>query len=207
MHELPLLFALRRYRPGIEFEYPELKDYKDSCVLIQTSKSLTNSYSLTILDNVATILKKTKIIEFNEDKWLDNDIVEFKIKVGYEIIISHVKFNNYCIKFDEFMVPLFKMSEPHKILGDIYCDLHLDEYQRYRFNLFPIKNISIIPEHIAKVYIQSLIDKGECCPISLEPFKINNIFLTSCGHALSQLSADLWFAKNKTCPVCRDKCD
>jgi hypothetical protein len=206
MQELPFLFALRRYCPDIENAYPELKRYKDSCILIQTSKSIYNTWSFTIINNVSSILKNTKIVSCTQDKWLDNEIVKFKIDVDNEILISYIKFNNYCIKYDlsGFMIPLFKISEPHKILGDIYCDLHLDQYDTYRFNLFPYKNSKIIPEHVAKVYIQSLINKGENCPISMEPLDIKNTFLTSCGHALSQSSADVWFAKNTTCPVCRE---
>jgi hypothetical protein len=206
MQDLPLLFALRRFRPAVETEYPELDQYKDSCVLIKTSKSIYNTWSFTIINNVKNILKHTKIISYNEDKWLDDQIVQFKIKVDYEIITSYIKFNNHCIKFDlnEYMIPLFKISDPHKILGDIYCDLHLEEYESYRFNLCPPKNNIKIPDHIAKVYIQSLIDNGDYCPISMEPFNINKTFLTSCGHALSQSSAELWFVKNNTCPVCRE---
>jgi hypothetical protein len=206
MQELPLLFAIRRFRPGVETEYPELKQYKDICILIKTSKSVCNTWSFTIINNVKNIMKDTKIILYNKDKWLDNNIIQFKIKVDHEIIISNIKFNNYCIKFDmnEFMIPLFKISDPHRILGDIYCDLHLEEYTSYRFTLFPPKNNIKIPDHIVKVYIQSLIDNNEHCPISMEPFDINKTFLTSCGHALSQSSAELWFAKNNTCPVCRE---
>jgi len=213
MQELPLLFALRRYRPGIESEYPELEKYKDSCILIQTSKSAYNTWSFTIMNNVATILKHAKIVPFNEDKWLDNDIVQFNIEVegssSGESIVSNIKFNNYCIKFDVdgFMIPLFKISDPHKILGDIYSDLHLDQYSSYRFNLFPAKNSNVIPAHIVKVYIQSLIDKNETCPISLESFEMDKTCITSCGHALSKSSAESWFSKNTTCPVCRTSCE
>uniref|UniRef100_A0A6C0HER9 RING-type domain-containing protein n=1 Tax=viral metagenome TaxID=1070528 RepID=A0A6C0HER9_9ZZZZ len=209
MYELPLLFALRRYRPGVEIDHPELEKYKDSCILIQTSKSVYNTWSFTILNNVASILKRAKITPYSEDRWLDNDIVQFKIQVDDERIISNIKFNNYCIKFDVdgFMIPLFKISEPHKILGDIYCDLHHDDYTSYRFNLFPSINKSVIPVHIMKVYIQSLIDKGETCPISLESFEIDKTCITSCGHALSKSSAETWFLKNTSCPVCRASCE
>ena len=82
----------------------------------------------------------------------------------------------------------------------------LDWYttQEYRDMLEASKKKSTIPNHILKVYMDSLIEKNECCPVTLMPLTKETICLTKCGHAFSRLSAKHWIQDAHSCPVCRE---
>lgn len=63
-----------------------------------------------------------------------------------------------------------------------------------------------LPQHIVNSYIQSLLDKHEVCPITMEPFAQDSVVITPCGHAVSQDAAVHWIQDAHSCPVCRKAC-
>ena len=211
MQELPLFFALRRHRPNIELLHSNLESYKNTAVLIQTTKNSDKTWSFTLMEEPSAILNGAKMSPCSHDHWLNNDIVEFRIKVKSSTVKTHitvVKFNNYTIDSDGCIIPLFKISDPCEILGDTFTNITLPQNSFYRFNLvYPKEITSTIPPHIVNIYIQSLLDKKDACPITMEPFEKTTTCITSCGHALSKTGAYKWISEKKSCPVCRTPCD
>jgi hypothetical protein len=60
-----------------------------------------------------------------------------------------------------------------------------------------------IPQHIVNSYIEGLIQKGECCPITLTTLQKDNTCITPCGHAMLLHSVEHWIRDAHSCPVCR----
>jgi hypothetical protein len=60
-----------------------------------------------------------------------------------------------------------------------------------------------IPQHIVNTYIEGLIQKHECCPITMNEFTKDTTCITPCGHAMLLRSAERWIQDAHSCPVCR----
>jgi hypothetical protein len=63
-----------------------------------------------------------------------------------------------------------------------------------------------LPQHIVNSYIQTLLQAGETCPISMEPLTQESSVITPCGHAVSKDAAVHWIQGAHSCPVCRKAC-
>jgi hypothetical protein len=66
-----------------------------------------------------------------------------------------------------------------------------------------------IPLKVKEAYVSITLRKGECCPITLEPFRPGQkIALTTCWHIFDDEALDKHFLRTTTgegfhCPVCR----
>ncbi len=63
-----------------------------------------------------------------------------------------------------------------------------------------------IPEFVASALVKDAIQKGECCPISMEDLKTGSIAVTSCYHIFDRSSLQGWLTDHTTCPVCKQAC-
>ncbi len=63
-----------------------------------------------------------------------------------------------------------------------------------------------MPQHIVNAYIDTLIGRGDTCPISMNPLTREEACLTPCGHAVSRHEATRWIQDANSCPVCRAGC-
>jgi hypothetical protein len=223
MYSLPPFFALRRYRPNVESDYPELDAYKNIAVLLQTTKNENNSWSLDIVQNPHRLLNGAIISSQMDDLWFNTKVIEVNIKQHNSSNVHKVsiKYNNTIIKYNDSIIPLFKIGIPCTVLDDIFFHLKESQYVSFRFEMKngPIQQSIIkpsttivlhknsIPQHMINTFIESLLDKKEICPILLESFTKDTICITSCGHPISKQSAETWFLQKKTCPVCRAPCD
>ncbi len=64
----------------------------------------------------------------------------------------------------------------------------------------------VMPQHIVNAYIDTLIGRGDTCPISMNPLTREAACLTPCGHAVSRHEATRWIQDAHSCPVCRSQC-
>jgi hypothetical protein len=205
MPEFPLYFAIRRYRPNIEDDYPELEPYKNLGVIIQSTKDSSGNWKLELLETPSILLENVRIIP-SRDEWYSNRIVDmtaYKYKSKSTIAIR-VKFNDIALVTPEFSIPLLKISDPCEVLSNKF--FNITEHTSCAFDVssnVPLVVKPTIPEHIMAVYIQSLLDKKEICPITMEPLQKESLYITSCGHAMSKAAATRWFAQKDSCPVCR----
>jgi hypothetical protein len=221
MSDLPLYFAIKRYRPNIEEEYPSLEPYKNLGVLIQSTKNQNGSWSLEMVNNPSILIEDASTSVSNADRWFNNRIDEFQVcKYNSTTTIPlRIKFNYTIIVNTDFTIPLLKISDPCNVLSKAFYDLpnNLD----YGFELnnaiqretqtipkfLETKPQEIkIPSHIMSAYIQSLLDKKEVCPITMEPLEQDTLYVTTCGHAMNKGAAERWITQKKTCPVCRVAC-
>jgi hypothetical protein len=70
----------------------------------------------------------------------------------------------------------------------------------------PITPIVSMPQHIVNAYIDTLIQRNEACPISMNPLTRETACLTPCGHVASHHEATRWIQDAHSCPVCRSSC-
>ena len=208
MPEFPLYFAIRRYRPNIEDDYPELEPYKNLGVIIQSIKDSSGNWKLEMLETPSILLENVRITS-SRDQWYSNRIVDMTTykHESKTIITMRVKFNDTVLVTPEFTIPLLKISDPCEVLSRKF--FNLPNYISCAFNVSSNDPIEVkvveptIPEHILKIYIQTLLDKKEICPITMEPLQRESLHITSCGHAMSKAAATRWFAQKDSCPVCR----
>ena len=204
---LPPLFVIRRYRPDILDTRPEVLPYKDIAVLIK-SVNINNKWKLILIENPKNILENGTIVQSYDDLWLNYNIIEYNVQTANDKEYNiNVKYNNHYIDNKGEKIPLLKISDPCKILPlEFY---YLNIYDSFKFNFIcgPIKQDNIIknniPPHILNLYIENIINSGECCPITMEPFTKENINITKCGHAISN-AGEIWVRNKGTCPVCRE---
>jgi hypothetical protein len=64
---------------------------------------------------------------------------------------------------------------------------------------------TIVPQRVINTFIESAIEKGECCPITMTPLEKSNTFVTPCWHSMS-LSAKRWIDEKSQCPLCKQPC-
>ena len=209
MSEFPLYFAIRRYRPNIEDDYPELEPYKNLGVIIQSTKDSSGTWKLDLVETPSILLENVRIVSSRRDQWYSDRIVDipvYKYKSS-STLTMRVKFSDTILITPDFSLPLLKISDPCEVLSTKFYNL--PEYLSCGFDISLSLSSEIkggnskIPEHIMAVYIQSLLDKKEVCPITMEPLQKESLHITSCGHAMSKAAATRWFAQKDSCPVCR----
>ena len=219
MSQLPLYFVIKRYRPNIEDDYPRLEPFKDLSVLIQSKKNPDSSWSLELVKNPLQLIEGSNLITTENDVWFNGRIVEIAVSKYNtpSTLTMRIKFNNTVFVNSEFSysIPLLKIDKPTETLAREFYNL--PENLEYGFDL---NNLSVtipeqkepklqeikIPAHIMATYIQSLLDKKELCPITMEPLQRDTLYITECGHAMSKSAARKWITQKKSCPVCRVKC-
>jgi hypothetical protein len=67
--------------------------------------------------------------------------------------------------------------------------------------------VTSVPRHVLDGFLESVIRRGEVCPISMEPIAIDDCCVTPCFHVISYDSAATWIRMHNSCPVCRTACD
>ena len=70
----------------------------------------------------------------------------------------------------------------------------------------PVIPVTSMPQHIVNAYIDTLIGRGDTCPISMNPLTREMACLTPCGHVASRCEATRWIQDAHSCPVCRSQC-
>jgi hypothetical protein len=196
-YTLPPYFILKRYRPNITDNYPELELYKNISVLISVNKVSSDVWSLSLVEHPEIILDKTELIETSNDKWFNNKIQSFSVFANNKINNILITFNNYIINHSSGYIPLFKISDPCCTLSEEF--VNLNQYKSFQFEL-KMKNSPKNKNNNS--YIQELINKNELCPVTMVPLTKDSIRLTSCGHAISK-DVEKWIVDKKTCPMCR----
>lgn len=198
-YTLPQYFILKRYRPNISDNFPELDVYKNIAALISVKKISSNLWSLSLVEYPEIILEGIELIESNNDNWFNNTTPVFSVYSNNSVNNVTMKFNNYVLKCDSGYIPLFKMSEPCYTLSDKFFKLKDDIYKSFRFEL----KIKYSPKNKhSNSYIQELISNNEVCPVTFVPLTRSSIRITSCGHAISN-EVEKWIVDKKTCPICR----
>ena len=60
-----------------------------------------------------------------------------------------------------------------------------------------------IPQRIAWIIAEDACNKGETCPITMEPIIPITSAVTSCYHVFEKNALDEWFKNNSLCPLCK----
>jgi hypothetical protein len=63
-----------------------------------------------------------------------------------------------------------------------------------------------IPTHIFRVFVDSEIQNGQECPISMEKLTRETVASTRCGHLFQKEAITRALEQYKRCPTCRNKC-
>jgi len=220
MTNLPLYFAIKRYRPNIDHEFPDLEPYKNLAVLIQSRKNPNGSWKMELVDNPLLLIQDSSVTSSFQDIWFNKRIVEIPIckHSSTNTINLRIKYNDTILVNSEYTIPLLKISDPCQVLSESFYNLNLPENLSYGFelnNVIPSVSGSLrstlqekpqeskIPSHIMAAYIQSLLDKKDLCPITMEPLERDTLYVTTCGHAMTKSAATTWITQKKSCPVCR----
>lgn len=66
--------------------------------------------------------------------------------------------------------------------------------------------VTCVPRHVLDGFLESVIRRGETCPISMEPIRIDDCCVTPCFHVIAYDSAATWIRMHNSCPVCRAAC-
>jgi hypothetical protein len=214
--DLPNLFVLYRFKPNIGDTHPNLEPFQYIAVLVSSSKHNDGTWSLNMIANPSSILYGGRVRQNSSDIWFNGDIETFDIRGTDDIYQNNGLVSNIVIHTSQ-IIPVLKLSKPCQTLGRIFTNLADDENSSWRFTcrpgiFIPDEQAKIpilkpkIPQHIIDVYIQSLIDKKETCPINMEPLEKGKISITPCGHVMNASSVECWMRANHSCPVCRSPC-
>lgn len=65
---------------------------------------------------------------------------------------------------------------------------------------------TLIPAHVVPLAILGAIQKGEICPISMEPLTPEDGVMTPCGHLFNRPAVERSLRQSGCCPVCREPC-
>jgi len=192
-YEPPPYFILRRYRPDIVETNPELEPDKDIMGLISTKKISEDIWLLTVENHPMAILENMKLVKSTHDLWFNNSIPTFTVLSDNKITRVVMKFNDYIIKHNSGIIPMFKMTEPCVTLTEEFFYLNEERYKSFKIDLgLPSANKNI----------EELIAKGETCPISTLELTRESIRVTTCGHAFSR-DVERWISQKGNCPICR----
>lgn len=66
-----------------------------------------------------------------------------------------------------------------------------------------ITTVSRIPTFVFHAYVNSAIEKKECCPVTLEPLSKENVGCAPCGHLFDKDALKTALTTNGKCPTCR----
>lgn len=102
----------------------------------------------------------------------------------------------------------FKMCYGRLINPSTYRILQRNSTQtkRSEYNPKPLtetKSKTRMPQRVVNVYLDSLINSNEKCPIEFTKLTRENACTAPCGHAMSFSAAKTWLSVSKSCPVCR----
>ena len=132
MHQLPLYFIIRRYRPNIEDDHPILEPFKDLGVLIQSKKNSNGSWSLELVKNPLQLIEGSNLITTENDVWFNGSIIELTV-CKYNILPTptittltmRIKFNGMVLVNSEFSysIPLLKIDKPTETLAREFYNL------------------------------------------------------------------------------------
>lgn len=218
MADFPAYFAINRYRPNIDNQYPTLEPYKNLAVLIHSTKNANGTWVLELIENPLLLLEGYRVTNTTYDRWFNNRIVELPVckHESTTTILMRSRFNDSVLETPEYIIPLLKISDPCEVLSrkfynlpeNLSCGFELLSSARVVSTpeISPKNNpiqTSKIPDHIIEIYIQNLLDKKEVCPITMEPLQRDSLHITSCGHAMSKGAAERWLNQKNSCPVCR----
>ena len=67
------------------------------------------------------------------------------------------------------------------------------------------KPIQKVHNHMIRGFMECAILKKESCPITMDPFTLENIACTPCGHLFTQEAIVECLKRSPTCPTCRGK--
>ena len=62
------------------------------------------------------------------------------------------------------------------------------------------------PRHLTEAVLAKAETDGHVCPITMEPIKAADAYITSCGHIFQQTAIRNWLQQHTTCPECRQAC-
>ena len=65
------------------------------------------------------------------------------------------------------------------------------------------KVVNKIPTFVFHAYVNSAIEKEECCPVTLEPITKENVGCAPCGHLFDKDALKTALTTNGKCPTCR----
>jgi hypothetical protein len=127
-----------------------------------------------------------------------------------------MRYNSISLVTPQYTIPILKIDKPCETLSHEFYSL--TEHLEYSFDLDSLRNTqteqiykepkveSKIPAHIIAAYVESLLNKNEVCPITMEPLESSSLYITECGHAMSKSAACRWITEKNSCPVCRVEC-
>lgn len=67
------------------------------------------------------------------------------------------------------------------------------------------KTVSKIPTFVFHAYVNSAIEKNECCPVTLEALTKENVGCAPCGHLFDKDALRMALQTNGKCPTCRQE--
>ena len=227
LYTLPSRYILKRFKPDLQQTHPDLAIHKDDAILITTTQIgfQERVYEMEIQQNPIEVLGNSIILHSTSDIWFGGEKVVFTVKHAETMMKSVFTFNDIILDTIYGHIPVLKQSEPCQLFGNLFKFLHTDLYESYRFKCTPGTVLVApenpagggggypipvekgkVPQHILNVYIQSLLDKEENCPIQMVPLTKETVRITPCGHAMSASAAEYWITYKHSCPVCRQNC-
>lgn len=66
--------------------------------------------------------------------------------------------------------------------------------------------VAAMPKHVADLVLRDAEARAATCPITMEPIKIADAAVTSCGHVFQRTAIAEWLTTHTTCPQCRQAC-
>jgi len=108
-------------------------------------------------------------------------------------------------------VHLWNIDKANTILPSTYyhCSHGLDTENEWSFKVYPLAPVVVAPQqqkqsmtlpvHVLRCFMDSAIQRGDTCPITLEPLTKESIAYTSCGHLFDHAS----IMQCARCPTCR----
>lgn len=122
--------------------------------------------------------------------------------------------DNYIQLYNE-IIREYTMTTPNLILPSSFYKVFTGEdvKKRYHFTnptvvLRPLVGVSLKPScfpiHIFNSYIESEIQKGTICAITMEPITKENVAMTKCGHCFEKNALATALGVKKICPTCRE---
>jgi hypothetical protein len=67
----------------------------------------------------------------------------------------------------------------------------------------PVAQLTKIPQHIFRCFVDSAIEKNDICPITMEPLARDTVASTPCGHLFNCEAIKMSLQVSKRCPTCR----
>jgi hypothetical protein len=99
---------------------------------------------------------------------------------------------------------VWNLDKPNTILPGTYYHVcnGLDTAKFWHFSVTSPTKIAV-PKHVLHTFMESSIDKGVECPITMEKLIKDNIAYTVCGHLFERGGIDTAVRVSGKCPTCR----